>query len=125
MEKSESITSGAGESSQGLEFDPNRLQYARVDGPSVIMAYMTEDKNYVRTHSTRHVLYFNRSLRLERASRSSSSFSPHGAHGQRYGRVCIHNIVLRERTSASTEQRAAGVCGYVTSHFVANPRGVR
>ena len=57
MEKSESITSGAGESLQGLEFDPNRLLYARVDGPSVIMAYMTEDKDYVRTHLTRHLLY--------------------------------------------------------------------
>ncbi|EJF61135.1 vacuolar sorting protein [Dichomitus squalens] len=46
VEKSESIISGAGETSQGLEFDANRLSYARVDGPSVTMAYMTEDKNY-------------------------------------------------------------------------------
>ncbi|KAI0750654.1 vacuolar sorting protein [Daedaleopsis nitida] len=43
VEKSESIV---GESSQGPGFDPSRLSYARVEGPSVAMAYIGEDKNY-------------------------------------------------------------------------------
>ncbi|KAI1795121.1 vacuolar sorting protein [Ganoderma leucocontextum] len=46
VEKFEGIASGLGESSQGLDYDANRLAYARVDGPSVTMAYMTEAKNH-------------------------------------------------------------------------------
>ncbi|KAI0774158.1 Sac2 family-domain-containing protein [Fomes fomentarius] len=45
VEKAESITS-VGDSSQYSDFDVNRLAYARVDGPSVTMAYMADDKNH-------------------------------------------------------------------------------
>ncbi|RPD67298.1 vacuolar sorting protein [Lentinus tigrinus ALCF2SS1-6] len=41
VEKAESITSET-----SWEFDASRLEYARVDGPSVTMAYLTDDKNY-------------------------------------------------------------------------------
>ncbi|RDX55491.1 Vps52-domain-containing protein [Lentinus brumalis] len=41
VEKAESITSET-----SPEFDPNRLAYARVEGPSVTMAYLSDDKNY-------------------------------------------------------------------------------
>lgn len=47
MDKPESITSVLGESSQGFDYDVNRLAYAHVDGPSVTLAYMTEDRNHV------------------------------------------------------------------------------
>ncbi|KAI9001446.1 Vps52-domain-containing protein [Trametes punicea] len=45
VEKAETIVSGAGESPDP-EVDPTRLSYARVDGPSVVMAYMADDKNH-------------------------------------------------------------------------------
>ncbi|OSC96811.1 Vps52-domain-containing protein [Trametes coccinea BRFM310] len=45
VEKSETIVSGAGESPDP-ETDPARLSYARVEGPSVVMAYMADDKNH-------------------------------------------------------------------------------
>ncbi|TFK92227.1 Vps52-domain-containing protein [Polyporus arcularius HHB13444] len=40
-EKAESITSET-----SPEFDPNRLAYARLEGPSVTMAYLSDDKSY-------------------------------------------------------------------------------
>ena len=46
VEKSDIITNAL-ESAQGYDIDANRLSYARVDGPSVTMAYIAEDKNYV------------------------------------------------------------------------------
>ncbi|CDO71327.1 hypothetical protein BN946_scf184908.g85 [Trametes cinnabarina] len=45
VEKSETIVSGAGESPDP-EVDYKRLAYARVEGPSVVMAYMADDKNH-------------------------------------------------------------------------------
>ncbi|KAI0353539.1 Vps52-domain-containing protein [Trametes cingulata] len=44
-EKAENIVSGAGESPDP-ELDAARLEYARVEGPSVVMAYMADDKNH-------------------------------------------------------------------------------
>ena len=46
-EKAESITSGLTDATQSPEYDPSRLAYAHVDGPSVSMAYMADDKGYV------------------------------------------------------------------------------
>ncbi|KAI0650321.1 Vps52-domain-containing protein [Trametes meyenii] len=45
VEKPDTIANAAGESPD-LEVDPARLLYARVDGPSVVMAYMADDKNH-------------------------------------------------------------------------------
>ncbi|KAH9899993.1 Vps52-domain-containing protein [Cubamyces lactineus] len=45
VEKAETITSGAGESTDP-EVDSTRLSYAHVDGPGVVMAYMGDDKNH-------------------------------------------------------------------------------
>ncbi|KAJ2986509.1 hypothetical protein NUW54_g9742 [Trametes sanguinea] len=45
VEKSDTIVSGAGEAPD-LEPDPARLSYAHVEGPSVIMAYMADNKNH-------------------------------------------------------------------------------
>ncbi|KAI0368152.1 Vps52-domain-containing protein [Pilatotrama ljubarskyi] len=45
IEKADNIVSGAGESPDP-EVDPTRLAYARVEGPSVVMAYMADDKNH-------------------------------------------------------------------------------
>ncbi|OJT13105.1 Vacuolar protein sorting-associated protein 52 A [Trametes pubescens] len=45
IEKADNIASAPGESPDP-EADPTRLSYARVDGPSVVMAYMADDKNH-------------------------------------------------------------------------------
>ncbi|KAI0638062.1 Vps52-domain-containing protein [Trametes polyzona] len=44
-EKADNIANAPGESPDP-EVDPARLLYARVDGPSVVMAYMADDKNH-------------------------------------------------------------------------------
>lgn len=46
MEKAEYIT--ALENTMEQTFDLKRLDYSHLDGPSVVLAYMADDKNHVR-----------------------------------------------------------------------------
>ena len=46
-------------------FDLSRLAYARIDGPGVTLAYMSDDKNYVR-HSSRRILVLYLMIRAVR-----------------------------------------------------------
>ena len=51
VEKAESLVS----SEATPPFDLSRLEYARIDGPGVTLAYMSDDKNYVG-YSSRRIL---------------------------------------------------------------------
>jgi hypothetical protein len=47
VERSEMI--GASEKAQEQPVEPIRLSYANIDGPSVTLAYMADDKSHVRS----------------------------------------------------------------------------
>lgn len=59
VEKVESFVS----SEVTLSFDLSRLEYARIDGPGVTLAYMSDDKNYVGSSHRILVSYPNDSRR--------------------------------------------------------------
>ena len=54
IEKAESLVS----SEATPPFDLSRLEYARIDGPGVTLAYMSDDKNYVRYFSCRTLVSY-------------------------------------------------------------------
>ncbi len=129
MEKSEGIASGLESSPQGFDYDANRLAYARVDGPSVTMAYMTEDKThvcYIQLMGPVITRADSGISLLERTSGVSSSFCADGPHGQRNSRIRVHHVVLRERaTPSTTSQGWLRLCRHVAAHPVADVWGIR
>lgn len=47
MEKTDLITAGAGEAKEDANVDFDRLGHSRINGPSVVLAHIAEDKSYV------------------------------------------------------------------------------
>ena len=47
MEKPDTIVTGAGEGGPEADVNIKRLEYARIDGPGPVLAYMADDKTHV------------------------------------------------------------------------------
>ena len=50
------ITSGAGEVEEGAGVDFDRLGNSRINGPSVVLAHIAEDKSYVSMELLSHCI---------------------------------------------------------------------
>ena len=92
VEKAESFVS----SEATPPFDLSRLEYARIDGPGVTLAYMGDDKNYVRSSRRIPGLYPNDSRPpTESPNGVAASVGAPGSDGQ-YNRrihVCYHVLL--------------------------------
>lgn len=89
--------------------DLERLAHARLDGPSVTLAYMGDDKTHVRPPPpTSHLNTIDSDTSLERANRSPPPLHPPGTYGQRDCGIHLCHRLLCGLRAARTPV-AAGV----------------